>query len=33
VVLENVPPRKLVVGVPARELRDVGDDELLERWR
>jgi UDP-2-acetamido-3-amino-2,3-dideoxy-glucuronate N-acetyltransferase len=33
VVLENVPARKVVVGVPARELRDVGDDELLERWR
>jgi hypothetical protein len=28
-----VPGRRLVVGVPARELRDVRDDELLERWR
>jgi acetyltransferase-like isoleucine patch superfamily enzyme len=33
VVLDDVPGRRLVVGVPARELRDVRDDELLERWR
>jgi acetyltransferase-like isoleucine patch superfamily enzyme len=30
VVLENVAPRKLVVGNPARVLRDVPDEELLE---
>jgi acetyltransferase-like isoleucine patch superfamily enzyme len=32
-VVDDVPARKIVVGVPARELRDVADDELLERWR
>jgi acetyltransferase-like isoleucine patch superfamily enzyme len=30
VVVRDVPARKLVVGNPARVLRDVGDDELLE---
>jgi acetyltransferase-like isoleucine patch superfamily enzyme len=30
VVTTDVPPRKLVVGNPARVLRDVADDELLE---
>jgi len=30
VVTEDVPPRKLVVGNPARVLRDVPDDELLD---
>jgi acetyltransferase-like isoleucine patch superfamily enzyme len=30
VVTKNVPPRKLVVGNPARVLRDVPDEELLE---
>ncbi|CAB4683947.1 MAG: N-acetyltransferase [Actinobacteria bacterium] len=29
VVTKNVPPRKVVVGNPARVLRDVPDDELL----
>src|ERR671910_887927 len=29
VVTTNVPPRKLVVGTPARVLRDVPDEELL----
>src|SRR3954451_18589628 len=29
VVTKDVPPRKLVVGSPARVLRDVGEDELL----
>jgi acetyltransferase-like isoleucine patch superfamily enzyme len=33
VVTRDVPPRSLVAGVPARELRRVGDDELLELWR
>jgi acetyltransferase-like isoleucine patch superfamily enzyme len=33
VVTRDVPPRALVMGVPARHVRDVGDDELLERWR
>ena len=30
VVIRNVPPRVLVVGNPARVLRDVPDEELLE---
>jgi acetyltransferase-like isoleucine patch superfamily enzyme len=30
VVLEDVPPRTVVVGNPARALREVSDDELLE---
>jgi acetyltransferase-like isoleucine patch superfamily enzyme len=30
VVLEDVPPRTVVVGNPARELRQVPDDELLD---
>ena len=29
VVLKDVPPRALVVGNPAREIRDVPDEELL----
>ena len=33
VVTRNVAPRTLVVGSPARELRPVGDEELLENWR
>ena len=30
VVTKNVPPRKVVVGNPARVLRDVPADELLD---
>jgi acetyltransferase-like isoleucine patch superfamily enzyme len=30
VVTKDVPPRKIVVGNPARVLRDVAEDELLE---
>ena len=30
VVTKDVPPRKLVVGSPARVLRDVPDDELFD---
>ena len=30
VVIADVPPGKLVVGVPARVLRDVPADELLD---
>jgi acetyltransferase-like isoleucine patch superfamily enzyme len=29
VVTKDVPPRKVVVGSPARVIRDVPDDELL----
>jgi acetyltransferase-like isoleucine patch superfamily enzyme len=28
-----VPPRAVVMGVPARVVRSVGDADLLERWR
>jgi acetyltransferase-like isoleucine patch superfamily enzyme len=33
VVTRDVPPRTLVMGSPAREVRQVADEELLERWR
>lgn len=33
VVAADVAPRAFVVGVPAREVRRVSDEELLERWR
>jgi acetyltransferase-like isoleucine patch superfamily enzyme len=33
VVTSDVPPRAVVMGVPARVLREVGDEDLLERWR
>ena len=29
VVIGDVPPRAVVVGNPARQIRDVPDDELL----
>jgi acetyltransferase-like isoleucine patch superfamily enzyme len=32
VVTSDVPPRKVVMGVPARMVRDVLDQDLLERW-
>jgi acetyltransferase-like isoleucine patch superfamily enzyme len=32
VVTTDVPPRKVVMGVPARMVRDVPDEDLLERW-
>jgi acetyltransferase-like isoleucine patch superfamily enzyme len=32
VVTRDVPARKLVWGVPARVVRDVPDDQLLDRW-
>lgn len=32
-VRADVPPRMVVVGAPARPLRAVGEDELLEVWR
>jgi len=33
VVTRNVPPRALVMGVPAKKVRDVADEELIENWR
>jgi acetyltransferase-like isoleucine patch superfamily enzyme len=33
VVTRDVAPRAVVMGVPAREVRRVGDEDLLERWR
>ena len=33
VVTDAVPARTVVVGVPARKLREVPDEDLLERWR
>ena len=33
VVTRDVAPRAMVLGVPARQIRDVTDEELLERWR
>jgi acetyltransferase-like isoleucine patch superfamily enzyme len=32
VVTEDVPARAVVVGVPARKIREVSDEDLLERW-
>ena len=33
VVVCDVPPRAVVVGVPARQIRTVRDEDLIERWR
>jgi acetyltransferase-like isoleucine patch superfamily enzyme len=33
VVTRNVPARAVVVGVPARVVREVSDADLLEQWR
>jgi acetyltransferase-like isoleucine patch superfamily enzyme len=33
VVARDVPPRGVAMGVPARVVREVGDEDLLERWR
>ena len=32
VVTRDVPARALMMGVPARKVGDVGDEELIERW-
>jgi acetyltransferase-like isoleucine patch superfamily enzyme len=33
VVTKDVGPRAVVIGVPARVIRSVGDEDLLERWQ
>jgi UDP-2-acetamido-3-amino-2,3-dideoxy-glucuronate N-acetyltransferase len=33
VVTRDVAPRAVVIGVPGRVVREVGDADLLERWR
>ena len=33
VVTRDVPPYKVVWGVPARIVRDVPEEDLLDRWR
>jgi acetyltransferase-like isoleucine patch superfamily enzyme len=33
VVTRDVPARAVVMGVPARVVRQVGDEDLLDRWR
>jgi UDP-2-acetamido-3-amino-2,3-dideoxy-glucuronate N-acetyltransferase len=33
VVTRDVPARAVVMGVPARVVREVPDEDLLERWR
>jgi UDP-2-acetamido-3-amino-2,3-dideoxy-glucuronate N-acetyltransferase len=33
VVTVDVPARAVVMGVPARQVREVGDEDLIERWR
>jgi UDP-2-acetamido-3-amino-2,3-dideoxy-glucuronate N-acetyltransferase len=33
VVTHDVPARGVAMGVPARVVREVGDEDLLERWR
>jgi UDP-2-acetamido-3-amino-2,3-dideoxy-glucuronate N-acetyltransferase len=33
VVTADVAPRSVVMGVPARAVRQVADEDLLERWR
>jgi acetyltransferase-like isoleucine patch superfamily enzyme len=32
VATQDVPGRAVVVGVPARQIREVGDEDLRERW-
>jgi acetyltransferase-like isoleucine patch superfamily enzyme len=33
VVTKDVPARAVVIGIPARVVREVGEQDLLERWR
>ena len=32
-VTEDVPERAVMIGRPARHVRDVGDEDLIEHWR
>jgi acetyltransferase-like isoleucine patch superfamily enzyme len=32
VVTNDVAPRAVVMGIPARQVRQVPDEDLLERW-
>jgi acetyltransferase-like isoleucine patch superfamily enzyme len=32
VVTRDVPSRAVVIGVPGRVVREVSDEDLLERW-
>jgi acetyltransferase-like isoleucine patch superfamily enzyme len=33
VVTKDVPARAVVIGVPGRVVREVPDEDLIERWR
>jgi UDP-2-acetamido-3-amino-2,3-dideoxy-glucuronate N-acetyltransferase len=33
VVHDDAPPRAVMMGVPARNAREVGEEDLIERWR
>lgn len=33
IVTRDVAPRQVVIGTPARPAREVGEDDLIERWR
>jgi acetyltransferase-like isoleucine patch superfamily enzyme len=33
VLTRDLPPRAVALGVPARVVREVGEEDLLERWR
>ena len=33
VVTNDVPARAVVMGVPARVVREVPDEDLIDRWR
>jgi serine acetyltransferase len=33
VVAADVPSRAVVMGVPARQVRNVPDEEIFERWQ
>ncbi len=33
VVTADVPPRAVVIGVPGRVVREVAEEDLIERWR